>query len=127
MSLSIEQVAKLTKLSVARVRAYTSTQHLGTKVGSRRVYSQADVKKLVKISEKNPATAKRMAMPPKPKHHAAPRKRTRKQASLGKEKTALVAPPISVTKPQKKPFWSFLFPRAKQGKKVSLLEVKSPK
>jgi N-acetylmuramoyl-L-alanine amidase CwlA len=127
MSLSMEQVARLTKLSVERIRAYASRQDLGTKVGSRRVFSQSDVKKLLKASDKNKARARTKVTAQKPKQKRTPLKETRKQAPLGIEKKAQIAIPVSIAKPEKKPFWSFLSPRTKQSKKVSLLEVKSPK
>jgi hypothetical protein len=109
MSLSMEQVARLTKLSVESV------------------FSQSDVKKLLKASDKNKARARTKVTAQKPKQKRTPLKETRKQAPLGIEKKAQIAIPVSIAKPEKKPFWSFLSPRTKQSKKVSLLEVKSPK
>ena len=52
MKLSIEQVSKLTKLSVATLRVYVSRKKLGTKVGNKRVFSQLDVQKLLKSSSR---------------------------------------------------------------------------
>jgi DNA-binding transcriptional MerR regulator len=126
MSISIEQVAKLTKLSVATIRVYTSKQHLGTKVGNKRVYSQSDVQKLLKATGKNKVKAKQTVAPKKVKRTDSTVKGTRKRTSIMKEKSQPEEPAVDA-KPQKRSFWSFLFPRAKQNKKVSLLEVKRQK
>jgi hypothetical protein len=53
MNLTIQQVSKLTKLSVPTLYVYTSRQKLGKKVGNKKVFTQADVQKLLRGPKKS--------------------------------------------------------------------------
>jgi predicted DNA-binding transcriptional regulator AlpA len=63
MNLTIQQVSKLTKLSVPTLYTYASRQKLGKKVGNKRVFSQADVHQLLKGSSKK-SPPKKTTKPP---------------------------------------------------------------
>jgi hypothetical protein len=126
MNLSIEQVSKLTKLSIPTLRVYVSRQKLGTKVGTKRVFSQSDVQKLLKVAKKSPTVKKTKT--PSRKTSAA------KKSSSGKEtgKAAAARPRVEkprtsepAAKPAKSSFWSRLFGGQKQMPKVSLMDAKS--
>lgn len=58
MNLTIQQVAKNTKLSVPTLYTYASKQKLGKTVGNRKVFSQTDVQKLMMASRKSKPTKK---------------------------------------------------------------------
>jgi hypothetical protein len=127
MNLTIEQVSKLTKLSVSTLYSYASRQKLGRKIGKKRLFSQADVQKLLKGSKKSPS--KKKARPPVKK--ASTRKRRVKTEPI----SAPVAKPVAVSpkpntiaiKSPKPSFWTRLFGGRKQQKKVSLMEAKTTK
>lgn len=134
MKLTIEQLSKLTKLSVPTIRVYVTRKKLGTKVGRSRVFSQADVQKLLATSKGSAATRK--AKPAKKKVSAGKRPprsgQTRKGPAQEKrpaqEKAAakrVEEPGISSTK--KQGFWSSLFGARQPKKKVNLLDVKTPR
>ena len=84
MNLSIEQVSKLTKLSIPTLRVYVSRQKLGTKVGTKRLFSQSDVQKLLKAAKKSP-TAKKTKSPSR-KASAAKKPASSKEASKAAQK-----------------------------------------
>ena len=116
MNLTIDQVSKLTKLSVPTLRVYTTRMSLGKKVGNKRVLTQADVQKLLKAPKRS--SAKRNAKSPTKK--AVSRKRPVKseptEASVAlHKKTATKSTQVS-TKPAKPAFWSRLFRGNKQKK-----------
>ena len=52
MNLTIEQLSKVTNLSVSTVRVYASQRNLGKKVGNKKIFSQAEVRILLKGSKK---------------------------------------------------------------------------
>ena len=125
MNLTIEQVSKLTKLSISTLRVYTSRQKLGKKVGTRKVFSQADVQKLLKSSRKSPSKNKTKAPAKKPskkvikaKPVVAPNDKA-KPMSLGTEAPA--------SKPTKQSFWTRLFGGRKERQKVRLLDARTTK
>jgi DNA-binding transcriptional MerR regulator len=123
MNLTIEQVSKITKLSISTLRVYTSRQKLGKKVGNRKVFSQADVQKLLKSSKKSPSKSK----------SKAPAKKTSKKAikaepvaaSNGKVKPISAKAPVS--EPTTQSFWTRLFGDRKEKQKVRLLDAKTTK
>ena len=51
MNLTIEQLSKVTNLSVSTVRVYASQRNLGKKVGNKKIFSQAEVRILLKGSK----------------------------------------------------------------------------
>lgn len=125
MKLSVEQVAKLTKLSVPTLRVYASRRKLGKKEGNKRYFTQDDVKKLLKGST-SPAAKKK---PAKKAKTAAPKQAAKRPAKVA-QKTAQPAPVAKRSEPaapraQKKSFWSFL--QRKPKEKVTLMEAKGIK
>lgn len=125
MNLTIEQVSKLTKLSVPNLYSYASRQKLGKKIGKKRLFSQADVQKLLKGSKKSPSKTK----PKPPTRKISARKKPVKTEPI----SASVAKPMAVSpksnaaaiKSPKSSFWTRLFGVRKQQKKVSLMEAKT--
>lgn len=110
MNLTVAQLAKATELSESTIRVYASKKNLGKKVGNKRVFTQADVQKLLKGSKKS--------LPKKtPK---APVKKTSKRAikkGLPKVAKTVVESPTSkeVTPATGKPsVWARIF--AKRSK-----------
>ncbi len=139
MKLTVEQVAKMTKLSTATVRLYASRKKLGTKEGNRRYFSKKDVEELTGASSstsKKSKVASKAAQKGKPSgKKAVGKKLVGKKAArkrLPKAASASVMPE-SKSKPTAKPeprvekrsFWSFFRKQPKQ--KVSLLEAKVKK
>jgi hypothetical protein len=125
MKLTIDQLSKLTKLPIPTLRVYVSRHKLGIKVGNRRVFSQADVQKLLKSPKKSP-----------PKNKLKPAvKKTSKRAKKPKPITASVAKPKAVSpiqntvaaNPMKPSFWSRLFGGRKEKEKISLMDAKTTK
>ena len=123
MKLTIEQLSKLTKLSIPTLRVYVSRQKLGTKIGNKRVYSQSDVQKLLKVSKKSPA-GKKVKTPAK------------KVISRKKPATALAAAPAAKPKADGSKtssrfdhstpsFWTRLFGGRKQKQKINVLDAKT--
>ncbi len=121
MKLTVEQVAKLTKLSVPTLRVYASRQKLGKKEGNKRYFSQDDVKKLLKGASSAPAkkapakSAKKAAKKVASKPAKAPRKTTAAPAAKHAE-------PVKTQKTERKSFWSFL--QRKPKEKVTLMDAK---
>jgi DNA-binding transcriptional MerR regulator len=138
MKLTVEQVSKLTKLSVPTLRVYASRQKLGKKEGNKRYFSQDDVKKLLKGSsapaakkapakKTKPVAAKKPARKPAQKTVKKPAKKPAKRTAKVTVKTAQPSPVTSRPEPvkpqvQKKSFWSFL--RRKPQQKVTLMDAK---
>jgi DNA-binding transcriptional MerR regulator len=127
MKLTIDQVAKLTGLSVSTVRAQTSKQHLGTKVGNKRSYTQGDVQKLIKSSGKRKTSRKPKDAKKQASRNLKTSKSAGKQTPIKNVSKSQPTESVSAVTLQKKSFWAFIFPRARQKAKVSLLEVKHPK
>ena len=119
MNLTIEQVSKLTKLSIPTLHVYTSRQRLGTKVGNKRVFSQTDVQKILKGSTKAPA--KKKAKLPTKKRSRRTIKAEPIVASNSKPKAVSASTPTS--KPTKQSLWTRLFRGRNKVQKVSLLEA----
>jgi hypothetical protein len=113
MNLTIEQLSKATKLSVSTIRVYASQRNLGKKIGNKRVFTQADVQKLLKGSKKSP---------PKKKTKAPVKKTSKRAIKPGPIKVTKPSPISSaspaVAKPVKSSFWSRLFGGKKDQKKV---------
>ena len=63
MKLTVQDVAKMTKLSVSTVRQYSWRMKLGTKEGTRKFFTQAEAKKIG--SKSLPKAAKKKAKPTK--------------------------------------------------------------
>ena len=133
MKLTIEQVSKLTKLSVPTLRVYVSRQKLGTKVGNRRLFSQAEVQELLKSSKKSSGKGKGAARSPartakkKPQPRTAAKPRTAKPSAT-KPRTAkppVAKPEMPMPKPEKRSFWQRIFGERKPKEKVKLLEAKT--
>ncbi len=125
MKLTVEQVAKATKLSVATVRLHAANKKLGTKVGNRRYFNEKDLA-AIKASPSSGSTKQKTA-----RAKAAPRKAParKKPARRPAAKPAAEPKPQQAAKsapqPVKRSFWDFLRPRPKQ--KVSLLDAKVKK
>lgn len=125
MDLSIEQLSKLTKLSIPTLRVYVSRQKLGKKVGTKRVFSQSDVQKLLKVSKKSP-TAKKTKTPARKtvaKKSAAAKETSKAPAARPRADKVKANEPA--VKPAKAPFWARFFGGGKQKPKVSLMDAKT--
>jgi len=127
MNLTIEQVSKLTKLSVPTLYTYASRQKLGRKIGNKRLFSQADVQKILKSSKKSPTKKK-----PKPAaRKAIARRKLGKLEPVSASAVKLVAaspkPSTAAVKSPKRSFWTRLFGSRKRQQKVSLMEAKTTK
>lgn len=137
MNLTIEQVSKLTKLSVPTLYVYSSRLKLGKKVGNKKVFSQADVQKLLKSSRKSPpakkaTSGKKSPAKKRPTSKAPARKRSRgtikaRPISTSDAKArpvpAVASAPVST--PTKPTFWARLFGGSKPKQKVSLMDAKT--
>lgn len=122
MNLTIEQVSKATKLSVSTIRVYASQRNLGKKVGGKRIFSQADVKLLLKGSKpsaKKPS--KRTTRRPVKKAAEAKAIRVEKPKGIPSTHSSAIA------KPEKPSFWSRLFGNKGTPKKVGLMDAKVTK
>ena len=122
MNLTIEQLSKETKLSVATIRVYASQRNLGKKVGGRRVFSQVDVKLLLNGSKPS-------AKKPSKTVSKKPVKKTTKAAAVrgGNPKAATDAPSSVVSKSGKSSFWSRLFGGRDKKKMSGLTGAKTTK
>jgi hypothetical protein len=138
MKLTIEQVSKLTKLSIPTLRVYVSRQKLGTKVGNNRFFSQADVQKLLKGSRKAGGKAEAKAATKAPSKKAktakAPKAAPRPKPVVAKPVPQKAAPkleksekPVLKTKPVRPSFWNRLFGGRGPKQKINVLEAKSTK
>jgi hypothetical protein len=131
MDLTIEQLSKLTKLSIPTLRVYVSRQKLGKKVGSKRVFSQSDVQKLLKAAKKSPAGK----AAPSSRKTAAAKKSTAARKPAKAVSRPAAARPVGGRKAPAEPaeknarvsFWTRLFGGKKQKAKVSLMDAKSTK
>lgn len=123
MNLTIEQLAKVTKLSVSTLRVYTSQRNLGKKVGNKRVYTQADVQKLVKSSTK---PSRKRASPSLPKRKIESAAKPEPVALTKPKPVDIPAEPV-VAKPVKSSFWSRVFGGRRDNKKIGLMDVKTTK
>jgi DNA-binding transcriptional MerR regulator len=128
MKLTVEQVAKLTKLSIPTLRVYASRQKLGKKEGNKRYFSQDDVKKLLKAP--SPAAKKKPAKKAKPVAAKKSAKKAAKKPAKASQKTVQAAPVAKRPEPakpqvEKRSFWSFLQRKPKQ--KITLMEAKGIK
>jgi hypothetical protein len=130
MNLTIDQVSKLTKLSVPTLYVYASRQKLGKKVGTRKVFSQADVQKLLKGAKKT-SPKKTTKAPSKKTSKKAIRtesvRASKPKAAAGKTIRVDTKPTPVSTKPVKASFWSRLFGSGKKQTKVGLMDAKVTK
>jgi hypothetical protein len=139
MKLTVEQVAKATKLSVATVRLHAANKKLGKKEGTRRYFSAQDVE-AIKASSSSGSAKKKAGKPAtKGKKSAAGRPAARKPATRKpaartvagrpavKPASSTKAPQAAAPAPksEQRSFWDFLRPRPKQ--KVSLLAAQVKK
>lgn len=125
MKLTIEQASKLTKLSIPTLRVYASRQKLGKKVGNKRVFSQADVQKVLKGSKKS--LAKKKAKSPLKKRSRRTVKTEPIVASVSKPTAAKPKPNMMATRSPKPSLWTRLFGNRKQQQKVSLMDARTTK
>ena len=114
MNLTIEQVSKLTKLSVPTLYAYASRKKLGKRLGNKRFFTQADVQLILKDSRKSPGRKKAKA-PIKKAIRKAPSKS--KPIEAPKPTAANSQRTTAVVKSQKPSFWTRLFGSRKRPKK----------
>jgi hypothetical protein len=96
---------------------------LGKKAGNRRLYSKADVQKLLKISKKSPPKNKPKAPAKKTSRKATKPKRNE---AVKTETTSYSQSPVAA-KPTQKSFWSRLFGGRKEKGKISLMDAKMTK
>ena len=125
MNLTIQQVSKLTKLSVPTLYTYASRQKLGRKIGNKRLFSQADVQRILKSSKKSPPKNKPKA--PAKKRSNRTKKTEPIMASVAKPIATSPKPNAMVAKSRKPSFWTRLFGSRKRQQKVSLMEAKTTK
>jgi hypothetical protein len=139
MKLTVEQVAKMTKLSTATVRLYASRKKLGTKEGNRRYFSKKDVEELTgsssSASRKSKAAsnaaqkgkpAGKKAVAKKPGAKKATRKRLPKAASASVTAEAKGKPAAKLEpRVEKRSFWALF--RRQPRQKVALLDAKVKK
>ena len=123
MKLTIEQLSKLTKLSIPTLRVYVSRQKLGTKIGNKRVYSQSDVQKLLKASKKSPA-GKEMKTPAKKAISRRKPAVAKARASAPKPRadSSKAGSPVDHSTPS---FWTRLFGGRTQKQKISVMDAKT--
>ena len=114
MKLTAEDVAKATKLSLATVRAYARQRKIGTKVGSKRLFTMADLKKFTTTKGSSKAPARAKAATPKVSRKAIAKVRpVVKHAATAKEEPK---------EPARRSFWDLLMNR-KSKQKVRLMDV----
>ncbi len=127
MDLTIEQLSKLTKLSIPTLRVYVSRQKLGKKVGNKRVYSQSDVQKLLKASKRSPKAKAAKSTTKKSGAGRKPVKAGSKRTSAAKPKADSRKPIAPSDKSKGRSFWARIFGGRKPKGKISLLDAKSTK
>lgn len=138
MKLTVEEVAKLTKLSVATIRLHAAKKKLGTKEGNRRYFSRKDVDEIKGSSSGGNAKKKPAGAGKKPGRKPAAKaagKAAAAKPAARRQARRPSAPPVTEPKArqaaqpeprhEKRSFWSFLRPRPKS--KISLLEAKIKK
>jgi len=110
MKYTVEQIAKITGLTVNTLRVYTSQKGLGTRSGNRVYYTDADVAKLKKGRRSPAAKGKAWKKPAQKRSAPAPVKaKPRKRAGEEKPVKEQPAPIVNKEEPAKKrSFWSFL-------------------
>jgi hypothetical protein len=94
MKLTVEEVAKLTKLSVATIRLHAAKKKLGTREGNRRYFSRKDVDAIKGSSPSGGATRGAAGRKPAGRKPAA-KKQAAKKPAAGKtaaKKPASAAP-----------------------------------
>jgi hypothetical protein len=109
MKLMIEKLSRLTKLSIPTLRVYASRQNLGKKVGNKRVFSQADVKKLLEGSRKTQARRRATTETKKQGATKKPIKAEPIRASVGQPKVTDSTRGTPSFKSRKPSFWTRLF------------------
>ena len=136
MKLTVEEVAKLTKLSVATIRLHAAKKKLGTKEGNRRYFTRKDVDE-IKGSSSSGSSTKKPARSRKPTGQKPAAGKPAGKKPLGRPPAArkVSAPPVVEVKarqvakpeprPEKRSFWSIFSARPRQ--KISLLEAKIKK
>jgi cell division septation protein DedD len=125
MKMTVEQVAKATKLSVATVRLHAANKKLGKKVGNRRYFDEKDLA-AIKASPSSGSTKKKPAKAKPAARTPAARKKPARAAAAKPAPAPKPAPAAKpVPNPEKRSFWDFLRPRPKQ--KVSLPDAKVKK
>ena len=122
MNLTIEQLAKRTKLSVSTIRVYTQRKNLGKKIGNRRVFSQADVQKLLKGSKK--LASKKSKAPAKKRAKRAVKKQAVREA---KPKATTPEANVAALQTKKPSFLTLLFRRKGNQGNVSIMDAKTLK
>jgi hypothetical protein len=130
MKLTIEQLSKLTKLSIPTLRVYVSRQKLGTKVGNKRMFTQADVQKLLKVSKKSPGKSSKSPARKSGGAKKSPPAREPAKTAVARPATARPAADKARAsgnsgKTVKSSFWARLFGGRKQKAKVSLMDAKT--
>ena len=141
MRLTADQVSKLTNLPIPTIRVYASRHKLGTKVGTNRYFSQADVQVILK--GKRPETEKKAVKAPTKKAAKKPAAKAAKTAKAKGAKAKKAAKPASkpaakpaakapapaapVAKKQGTGFWGRLFGQRQPKKKVDLMSAKATK
>jgi predicted DNA-binding transcriptional regulator AlpA len=107
MNLTIQQVAKLTGLAMPTLYTYSSRQKIGKKVGNQKVFSQADVQKLLKSSKK--FTVKKTSKPPGKKTKKRATKTEPIRLSVARPKAIKSKPGPVAAKSTKLSFWRRFF------------------
>jgi hypothetical protein len=125
MKLTIEQLSKLTKLSIPTLRVYVSRQKLGTKVGNKRMFTQADVQKLLKVSKKSPAKSSKLPARKSGGAKKSPATREPAKTAVARPATDKARASGNSGKTVKSSFWARLFGGRKQKAKVSLMDAKT--
>jgi DNA-binding transcriptional MerR regulator len=126
MKLTIEQLSKLTKLSVPTIRVYASRKNLGKKVGTKRVFSQADVQKLLKGSKTSNGKTKGKRRTAKSRITKKPSKAI-SQKETAKPKTPVTSVETPKAKLERRSLWNRLFGTRKPKEKVKLLDARTTK
>jgi hypothetical protein len=126
MNLTIQQVSKLTKLSVPTLYAYASRKKLGKRVGNKKFFTQADVQKILRGSKKSPNKRVR-SRTQKARKGTRTVKSDLTRAPVSKAVAASSKPTTAAVKSQKPSLWTRLFGSPKKPKKVSLMDAKTTK
>ena len=121
MKLTVEQVAKITKLSIPTLRVYISRQKLGTKVGNTRYLTQNDVNKILK-KKSPPSRNKKAATRVKTSKSIKQIESSREAPNKPTEDTVAKKNNARESIPKKRSFWSFFQREPKE--KINLLDAK---
>ena len=125
MKLTIEQLSKLTKLSIPTLRVYISRQKLGTKVGNKRVYSQTDVQKLLRSPKKLPAVRKPETPAGKVVARGKSERRQLAGTSTAKTEDTSSSSNTRTASESTLSFWTKLFGGGKKKRKISVMEART--